>query len=452
MLRRLIRDEVGMTMGLAVIMIVLIGVMGAGLLTFVQRDLGSVVENNKGQRAFELAEAGVQVAKEQLQDDSIPAHYNGGTDAADLRWSKFYSGGQGMRLTNLDGSSATSDSVSVTIEYRTGSVDTFVAVSTGTYGDAKRKIEAVFKRTGAIMGIPPAYYTRSSVTLSGNVTAHGVSFFARKDGKVSGSFTFGTEDDVLKKWAETGDSDSYPNPFNGTPRSLATPGIAVGNVLTLEGSGVIAQVQKGSRSFDKDTNPSVVPTYPWGDASASSKIAFPFSTSSLPDDLEVLRQKAIQQETQPGNTVDYYQENLAVGTHPITSWPTNSDYGTVFYYRFPTYHSSNTVTWDVSLPCTDASRKGVIVVENGDFVLTGNRGGFNGTVLVYGRNDPATGHPYPNEGNFSSSGSGCMTGYASSTGDMSLSGTYTASNVPGLNELPLFQGAMKPSSWRELYE
>jgi hypothetical protein len=124
----------------------------------------------------------------------------------------------------------------------------------------------------------------------------------------------------------------------------------------------------------------------------------------------------------------------------------------VYFYRFPTYDPSNLVTWNVPLPCTDASRKGVIVVENGDFRIEGSRGGFNGTVLVYGGNDAATGLPYPDQGNFHAAGNACITGYATSTGDMFLSGSYTASNIPGLNQLPLFRGTIKPAGWRELYQ
>ena len=65
-MRRFMKDESGMTMGLAVIMILLLGVMGAGLLTFVSRDLNTVIEENRGQRAFEVAEAGIGAAKRQL--------------------------------------------------------------------------------------------------------------------------------------------------------------------------------------------------------------------------------------------------------------------------------------------------------------------------------------------------------------------------------------------------
>ncbi len=57
--RRFVKDESGITMALAIIMIVLIGVMGAGLLTFVSRDLNTVIEENRGQRAFEMADAGI---------------------------------------------------------------------------------------------------------------------------------------------------------------------------------------------------------------------------------------------------------------------------------------------------------------------------------------------------------------------------------------------------------
>src|SRR5215218_8252495 len=62
-----------MTMALAVIMIVLIGVMGAGLLTFVMKDLNTVAESNRGQRAFEMADAGIQAAKRQLTSDCVGA-------------------------------------------------------------------------------------------------------------------------------------------------------------------------------------------------------------------------------------------------------------------------------------------------------------------------------------------------------------------------------------------
>ena len=66
MLKRLKEQESGMALPLAIMMIVIIGVMGAGLLVFVTTDLGGVIESNQGQKAFNLADAGVQIGKSHL--------------------------------------------------------------------------------------------------------------------------------------------------------------------------------------------------------------------------------------------------------------------------------------------------------------------------------------------------------------------------------------------------
>src|SRR5215210_6873781 len=69
MIETLLREERGMALGLAIIVVVIVGVMGAGLLTFVATDLQAVMEVNRGEQAFELAEAGVEVAKAHLAND-----------------------------------------------------------------------------------------------------------------------------------------------------------------------------------------------------------------------------------------------------------------------------------------------------------------------------------------------------------------------------------------------
>jgi hypothetical protein len=76
MVRKLATDQSGMTLPLAMMMILLIGAMGAGLLAFVQTDLQSVIEVNRGQRALDIADAGVQVAKSHLRVDSFREHYD----------------------------------------------------------------------------------------------------------------------------------------------------------------------------------------------------------------------------------------------------------------------------------------------------------------------------------------------------------------------------------------
>jgi len=116
---RLAREERGMALGLAVIMVALIGVMAAGLLTVVAADLEALVEANRGRQAFELAEAGIEVAKAHLADDPGLSDWSSGE----------------LRMEDA-GENA------VTVEHDEES--SYRATSTGEYGGTKRKIEAVF--------------------------------------------------------------------------------------------------------------------------------------------------------------------------------------------------------------------------------------------------------------------------------------------------------------------
>ena len=117
----LMREERGMVLGLAIIVVVVIGVVAAGLLTFVSADLQAVVAVNRGEQAFQLAEAGVEVARAHLADDPSPYDWSSGE----------------LHVNGVD-----DNSVSVTVDHVAG---TFEVVSTGQYGETKRKIEAVFK-------------------------------------------------------------------------------------------------------------------------------------------------------------------------------------------------------------------------------------------------------------------------------------------------------------------
>src|SRR3712207_1894992 len=122
MMRLLLPEERGMALGLAIIVVVIVGVMGAGLLTVVATDLQAVVAVNRGEQAFELAEAGIEVAKAHLANDSSPANWS----SEELHMAGVFEG-----------------SVTVTIEYD-AETRTFEAVSTGDYRETSRKIEATF--------------------------------------------------------------------------------------------------------------------------------------------------------------------------------------------------------------------------------------------------------------------------------------------------------------------
>ena len=118
----LLRAERGMALGFAIIVVVIVGVMGAGLLTFVATDLEAIAEINRGEQAFELAEAGIEVAKAHLANDPNQADWSSGE----------------LTMTGV-----AEGSVIVTVEHddETGS---FEAVSTGDYRETRRKIEATF--------------------------------------------------------------------------------------------------------------------------------------------------------------------------------------------------------------------------------------------------------------------------------------------------------------------
>jgi hypothetical protein len=89
MIRRLLPEERGMALGLAII---------------------------------ELAEAGIEVAKAHLANDSSPADWSSG---------------------ELNMTSTGDGSVAVTVEYDAES-QSFKAISTGNYRETSRKIEAIF--------------------------------------------------------------------------------------------------------------------------------------------------------------------------------------------------------------------------------------------------------------------------------------------------------------------
>src|SRR5215208_1580530 len=237
--RRFVKDESGMTMALVIMMILLLGVMGAGLLTFVSRDLNTVVEENRGQRAFEVADAGIGVAKRQLSSDCIgnttcTAHYDGGDD--DIQWSAWK---DGLTLQDLDGDGDLADSVNVTIE-SLGS-DRYRAISTGTYGDlapAKRKIEAIFKgitASGGGSGLGhPIYYTQSSISIEadpvlGGITLDQISMFSEKDIVIEGlqtpeAFTADYSDPNSGVIKVAGGSDALGDWNSENTKYFANPG------------------------------------------------------------------------------------------------------------------------------------------------------------------------------------------------------------------------------------
>ncbi len=126
MTERFGREERGIALGLAVIVVALVGVLAAGLLASVAADLDALIEVNRGRQASELAEAGIEVARAHLADDP------GNAD-----WS---SGELGMEGVG-------ENTVVVTVGYDE-ETSLYVATSTGEYGGTRRRVEAAFSLEG----------------------------------------------------------------------------------------------------------------------------------------------------------------------------------------------------------------------------------------------------------------------------------------------------------------
>lgn len=429
--RRFVGDESGMTLALAMIMIVIIGAMGAGLLAFVNRDLVTVVEENRGQRAFEVADAGIQAAKRQLASSVNRAIYDGDgvptTDnvcgADDTQWSGLRCGTPvGLTLNNLDGVGTTSDSVNVTIYYRSVT-DDFKVISTGTYGNSKRKIEAIFKgiQTGAGAGEAighPVYYTPSDIQIMQDSTANNavsliqVSLFTRQNILIPDHPTYHvttktqlTNDindssgsvktqgnDALCDWnskiplkAGCFDNGTQGN-YNTVSRTIQTPGMAAeGKICSYDSTianstcdSTSASLADGVYSFDSSTTPRFVakacqinnlPTCP-DNATGTISPPFPFP-KPIPSGLKGAAcappgTVAACQKTPP--PVSYF-----VGTPTDTNWGLDTSDASNSRVAFIDAQNK-TLTFDPP----GGKHKGILVVWCGRLVMNDD---FEGIVM-----------------------------------------------------------------------
>ncbi len=429
--RRFVDDESGMTLPLAMIMIVLIGVMGAGLLAFANRDINTVVEENRGQRAFEMADAGIGAAKRQLASSVDRTVYDGNgvptTDnvcgSDDNQWSALRCGTPtGLTIKNLDGVGTTSDSANVTIYYRSVT-DDFRVVSTGTYGVATRKIEAIFAgiQTGAGAGETighPVYYTPSDIQImqdsdSNNaVSLIQVSLFSRKNILIpdhpSYRVTTKTQltndindssgsvktqgNDALCDWnskiplkAGCFDNGTQGN-WNTVSRTIQTPGMAAEGKICSYNSTVSnstcdstsASLADGVYSFDSSTNPRFVakdcqinnlPTCPVN-ATGTISPPFPFP-KPIPSGLKAAAcappgTAAACQKTPP--PVSYF-----VGTPSDTNWGLGTSDASNSRVAFIDAQNK-TLTFDPP----GGKHKGIVVVWCGRVVMGDD---FEGIIL-----------------------------------------------------------------------
>lgn len=455
MFSRLTKDESGIAMALAIMTMVLIGVMGAGLIVFVRNDLEAVVEVNQGQRAINLADAGVQAAKRQLRSDADPGHYDA-SNADNVEWAYLRPTGVPIKTLTLS-----EGSIKVTIQYllpstalqvndanhapEVASTDPatnepvypgdkhyFRIISEGTAGEARRKIDAIFYTSK--LDVPTAYYTPNNITIQGNIDISGVSFFAKGNiNKVGNSVTLDrTAPALYGDWDTT--QFSPPSNLNTKPRTNLAGQRVQGAGLAAEGT--VADFGGGSRGvYDYDANTAtefVRKTNP-NSPNAAGTISYPFN----PDaefDLDFFMEEAKRQ----GN---YYSSAVNIDND---NYPDTSDDQTVFFVDAG--GATNPLQYRVSQNLTAGSggvAQGTIIVRNGNLTINNSANGFNGIIIVTGDGT--------NTGKYDSGGDDTVQGFVIASGDMTIRGSTAPFVVTeSFTTRPGFY-AVRQWSWRECY-
>ncbi len=459
MFRRLVRDESGIALGMAIVVVVLIGVMGAGLLVFVGSDLKTVVEVNQGQVAFETADAGLKVDRRHLLGGSDPVEYDGVTNPAgtppnpESAWS--YSGTG--RSFDFNGST-----FNVKIQYlppvtapATPTADQapevipagqtalpngrnyYRVISEGRTGEARRKVEAIYNTYD--LDIPKAYFTPGSITVNGSACVTSVSLFAQGDITLNGSGSCATSghiagtDEAYKTWQ---------NAINPTARPTTSAGFGATGTVSAKVSG---------RDYDSSTCPKFVANLSndssCPDPPGPPRITFPFNANNTID-LRDLESTAREQDLKTAGTTHHFE--IADSTASVTSWPSNSSKDTVVYYKFVDgTPGNNLLKWFVSGSCSDnPAKQGTLVVEGAGFTTQPNKARFQGVVIVReGEFVPGV----ADDGTSSDSGNTCLEGFVNASGNITISGSVTPSSSADLANRPGFYG-VRQWSWRELYQ
>jgi hypothetical protein len=269
-------------------MVVLIGVMGAGLLTFVSRDLNSVVEVNQGQRAQEVSDAGLEAAKRQLSIvDAMPASYDMKDTGDNSTWYDDGTGSSGQTMTfngneirvsirylnpsdpgdddearnpdhapetlpsyggdscidsNGDGVDDPDENTIDACDYPNNRNYFRITVRGGT-GDAVRQLQAVYQTDN--FDIPVAYYATRDIDFNGNATSvSGLSLFANRNILNFRAENLTGTDQTYGNWATLPGSGA-DNPYNATRRNDAS-----GNPVTAAGAAAGGGTSGGTITYD----------------------------------------------------------------------------------------------------------------------------------------------------------------------------------------------------------
>jgi hypothetical protein len=505
---RLAREEAGMTMGLVVIMIVLIGVMGAGLLTFVKRDLETVIEVNRGQQALAMADTGLQAARTQLAENGFANQYNDpGTpptfspDPANSSWA-FNSAsatcgalpsGPGKCITTAQGQ------VRVTIKYlppptseaqrtspdyapealATGSAypdgrQYFRVESDGISNGTRRKIQAIL--VAQPFGAPITYFATGNVTFNGNeASLTDTSVFAGGNVKGVRDTTVQGLDRVYGNWLRLGYNDkARPGnallnpalpanragiaaegtvtylPDGGGPTQFNNQGQKAGTQTTMQRYGKLDFDNRGRDEND------ITPTSGVSPYAFCEKGSTCWPSGNQPAGV-------ITYPFDPTKRADLdFLKRLAISqdnyilnpTSPLTVKGSNQTGATADTFPIPSpentvYYVEFTgakglVRFEVNSGINPKAT-GVIVVVNGDFLNVSSSNGLTGAVIIH--------DPNPTDGTvmtYEAQGGTSLEGFVNVEGNMILGGSSSPFLGNGAQALPGFH-QVKIWGWRECY-
>lgn len=496
MFRRLTKEESGLALPLAIGVMVIVGVMGAGLLVFVNRDLESVIEVNRGQKAFEIAEAGVASARQQQLSDVVRRHYDrditndcfsGQIRATAEDWSpnttiysnpkdcssatttrarpgvtRNFAGGAfnvTIECFNQKNDNVTNDPCAgAAIENAPEDIEAskrayFKVTSTGYFpadgSGAVRTVQSIVHTNR--LDVPTAYYTPGNIEFNGGVTVSGVSFFAGGNITHTGGYTVKRCAPPLpspppagcpalyRDWDTTNSANFTPtSDLNTQPRRNAAGVKVEGAGFGAEGS--VEDFGGGSRGvYDYDSTTSTrfvrkeTPYEPPYAANAANTISYPFNPDAK-FDLALLEQVARSQNVSATKPQgNFYEGGITILD---AQYPDPSSDQTVFYVKA----NGGTVTYKAS---HTPVAKGLIVVENGNFKFNNASNGFDGVVIVTGNGSTT--------GSYESLGNDTVKGFAIAAGTMKMGGTVDPLALEGdYTQRPGFYN-MKQWSWRECY-
>ncbi|WP_119066750.1 hypothetical protein [Rubrobacter indicoceani] len=299
-------DESGVALALAIIVMVVAGVMGAGLLLLVRNELEAGISSSNARRALYAADAGTQLAARHILSDPRTTSYDDAPgpgscrppDAAEDPEDSLWSHAEGGVARDVpDGGDFTAGVLALgdgcdAPEARPGE-RYFRVFSEGRFGETRRLIEATYATRD--IGAPLAVYAAGDVRLGPESSVSGGSVFAGGNVALAPGATVSGKDPTYSDWSSGENGPIREETF-----------AAIGAAGEVSGASVL--------HYDATTRPAFV-----SDDPAAGELTFPFDPAFWNDE----QHRAFMEEV--AREQDNYSSN------PGLVWPEGSSENTVVY-------------------------------------------------------------------------------------------------------------------------